>query len=264
MGTGFFLLHCLPLFAHNNPTMATKHCTECDKPFTRPNSWGWCERCWPFNYDPASFKEHHEQNIEQGKSLKKELGIPANVQTNRSPFSGAWIDDKWIGYYFEFYGVVIKPVPTETPPGVLIYFTNPEDPRNDWVEQLWQQKVTHDNTSVYGEVRWHPKRGERASLQGLEHAKGKADIDLIWRGLKQLPSVREEVKRGRPFGSVSYDLDTFLNRSIKAYQDLHLNLDKLPTQYDVAAELRLGRATFNRLLKTYGISWQQIRNSAGK
>jgi hypothetical protein len=248
--------------------MPIKHCANCEKPFTRPNSWDLCERCWMFNFDPKEFWEHVEQFAAEAKSLKKELGMPDDAQTNTIPipFSGARRGDEWKGYYYESFGIFYDFIPEKEPPtGVLIYEVDDVDnPTQGNIIQVWWQKVTHDATAVYGEVRWHPERGERIAIKGVEQAKSKQEIELIWKGLKMLPKVREEMRRGRPVGSVIFDRDSFLQHSIEVYRNLLHKDAEHPSQDDVALGLGIVRASLARYLNRYGITWEQIREEALK
>jgi hypothetical protein len=67
-------------------------------------------------------------------------------------------------------------------------------------------------------------------------------------------------KLGRPEGSTYLDRDLFLERSVAVYRELLSRMER-PTQYDVAEGIRVSRATFNRYLKAYGVTWMQIRKS---
>lgn len=242
--------------------MATQSCAECGKPFTRPNSFGWCERCWPFDYDPSLFGERLEQRIAENRTIAAQLGIPDDAQTNTIPMAGGLLNEKWIGYYFEYFGVVIKPIPAQRPPGILIEFTGSANSENNWIVQIWRQKVTHDATLAYGEILWQPNVGEQVAIKGLEHVKSKVEVELIWRGIALLSRVREELPIGRPIGSVIFDSTTFLNSAVEAYRDHLSKHAENPTQHDIAARLGIARSTFTDYLRRYKIQWRQIRQKA--
>jgi hypothetical protein len=242
--------------------MLKEQCILCEKPALRLDSQGLCERCSSLK---GKVEAWIEQSADEEAALKKELGIPDGALTNWIPFLGEWQSEDWQGYLFESFGIVFKPIPVEKPSGVLIHFGDSDNPTDeDWLVQVWQQKVTHTATTIYGEVRWHPEHGEQVSIKGIEQAKGKQDIDLIWNGLNLLPKVREEMRRGRPTGSVFLHRRQFLDDAIKAYREFLSTHDERPTQYDIAAALQIVRSTFSRYLKTYGISWDEIREGATK
>ncbi|HVF49686.1 MAG TPA: hypothetical protein VNA19_06345 [Pyrinomonadaceae bacterium] len=233
-------------------------------PFTRPNSLNLCESCWPFDYDPKLFLERLEQDTEEERNLRKALDIPADAITKTVPISGACINEQLRAYEFEMFGIVISPIPAEELLGYLILPTSEDNIQMDWLMQVWRQKVKHDATNFYGEVRWHPKSGERIAIKGLEHAGSKADIELIWTGLRLLNQVREKIRRGRPIGSRMLTPKRFVNASIKAYRESLSNHNKYPTQHDIFTSLYIPRATFYRYMKGYGITWKWIREKALK
>lgn len=69
---------------------------------------------------------------------------------------------------------------------------------------------------------------------------------------------KEKPKVGRPKGSTYLDRDLFLQRATAIYREL-MSENKRPTQWDVAERIHVSRPTFNRYLKTYGVTWMQIR-----
>lgn len=67
---------------------------------------------------------------------------------------------------------------------------------------------------------------------------------------------------GRPVGSTLFNRESFLQHAIEAYRKIMSRHEKHPAQYDVAAELLIARATLNRYLVSYSISWGDIRQLA--
>jgi hypothetical protein len=52
--------------------------------------------------------------------------------------------------------------------------------------------------------------------------------------------------------------ELFIAGSVEAYRKRLLKSDERPTQYYVAEERRISRATFNRQMAKYGVSWKEI------
>jgi DNA-binding NtrC family response regulator len=52
--------------------------------------------------------------------------------------------------------------------------------------------------------------------------------------------------------------ELFITVLREAYRNYLLQLGKRPTQYDVAEELSVSRATLNRKMERYGTSWTEI------
>ena len=78
----------------------------------------------------------------------------------------------------------------------------------------------------------------------------------------QQNSPQRVAKRGRPPGSTIFSRESFLEHAIEAYRKSLNKWEKHPSQHYVAAELLIARATFNRYLNTFGISWGEIRQLA--
>jgi uncharacterized protein YqfB (UPF0267 family) len=73
---------------------------------------------------------------------------------------------------------------------------------------------------------------------------------------------KKVAKRGRPSGSTIFNRQSFLEHAIEAYRKTMNRREKHPSQYDVAEELLIARATLNRYLNTFGVSWSDIKQLA--
>lgn len=213
---------------------------------------------------------------QQDHALKVELGFPNDATPVR--LMASWrIGKKKKTFHFELFGRYIDTAAEKNPVGIIVQPHGKHQSKDGLVFQVWRQTVTCDGSSVYGELHWQPDTGERNAIRGLTNTTSKQELDLIWEGLKLFSLVREKLiwissagstfkPLGRPIGSVTLTQNSFSYLAVEAYKKLHdLKLrdsSKFPTQQEVAQELLISRATLIRYLKSYAITWNDVRKKA--
>jgi hypothetical protein len=78
----------------------------------------------------------------------------------------------------------------------------------------------------------------------------------------QIAPNTQHSRPGRPVGSTIFDRDSLLKFAPEVYRKALDHEAGHPSQYTVASALGIGRATLNRYLVSYGISWGEIRQLA--
>jgi hypothetical protein len=193
-----------------------KPCGRCGGP-CHPNR-EICTECWLAEYDPSPTTSRAEFGAiwapaggrpspvdvrmtfellpdEQERALATELGMPPGAAWLRAGFEGAVYGPALQGYTLEFFGIPHR-LPT-LPDGPVVYLERltAEGRAVACNLQAWLTKVTYRGSSVYGEVRWHPARGETVSIGGLELGHGAQAVQDAQRGLTLLRG--SGVLRGR-------------------------------------------------------------------
>ena len=209
--------------------------------------------------------------------LIAELDMPSDSSTVRLKAPSWGVGKKGRIYHFELFGIYLGAPTTESSSGPIVEFRGKHKSEECKAFQVWQQSVICEGSRVRGEMRWHPSRGEQIAMYGLEHAKGKSEVEDIWEGIKLFPLVRQQlpwissegfkhVPAGRPRGSVALTRNSFIQMAVDAYKKIYENnyfgAGKHPTQTDVAQELLIARATLNRYIRSYGVTWKDIRKRA--
>jgi hypothetical protein len=186
-------------------------------------------------------------------ALVLELGMPIGARWIRLIFEGSATEDFFEGYRrkyaaIEFIGSVADTLP---PPGTR-WFVMSVDPGGEGtarlVLQLWRMRLFVKSSPVFGEMLWHPERGMKTTIKGLEHPHAKMDVDRAWQGL-----FHSYVRLGRRRGS--YKIPNFRERLSAVYRRWIDERDERPAQEDIAAELGISRSTLNRQLRIHDIAW---------
>jgi hypothetical protein len=124
------------------------------------------------------------------------------------------------------------------------------------VFQIWRRRVGRVGSSVRLEMTWHPDRGDRIVMSGLETEHKKRDIDDAWRGLKLFADV---MRLGRPQNTGLMSEEQFRQVLAQALRDLRREGRKI-TQLWVAQSMAMDRSTLLDYFNRYGVDWQQVRN----
>jgi hypothetical protein len=191
-------------------------------------------------------------------ALKSELGMPEGAVWRRLFAKGGVFGERWRGYDIVFFGMLVND--SDQLEGVCPLWRI-KDKSGEVLEtiQLWYQKVSHKESPVSCEIRWHPEKGESLDFPGLGSAKREYDITLAWRGKALLQKV---AKLGRSNGSSNLTRAEFEERAPKAYRKWVDMFGGEPTDVQFAEELGVSRATLYRYMTNYGVKMPQIRAKA--
>jgi hypothetical protein len=237
--------------------MSDSLCAECGEPVTLPNLQNLCSRCRFILNDPMYAQKRAE--AEARKAFMAELGMPQNALWKHIKEPGIWYGEQWQDYYIELFGMTPDYWPGLPCPWPFwrLFVTGGSGP--GIVVQVWNQKVFHNNSEVYGEIRWHPDHGKTTSIKGVELDSNKKEIDWAWRGIKLL---RHLVHGGRKVGTTIFNAGDFITHSIKGYRELLDKYGEHPSDNSLASYLGISRATFYRYLKAFDTPLSQIRIEA--
>jgi hypothetical protein len=117
----------------------------------------------------------------------------ARLRWKRLRLRGAIFGPRYRGYELELFGMTAPLSPTWPPPWPFWRLVVPGDAGPGITVQIWQQIVHFEGCPLWGEIRWHPERGERVTIHGLEQRHTKDDLKRVHVGLRLL---REVVRGG--------------------------------------------------------------------
>jgi len=204
-------------------------CAACGRPYALENPSGLCPECRLTRQQPG-----HPLAKQEREALIAELGMPdeARLCWKRLRLRGAIFGPRYRGYELELFGMTVPPPPTWPPPWPFWRLGVPSGAGPGITVQIWQQIVRFEGCPLWGEVRWHPERGERVTIHGLEQRHTKDDLKRVHLGLRLL---REAVRGGgRPPGTGTFaGRDEFLVALAEAIRALRQNR-RLVTQETVA------------------------------
>jgi hypothetical protein len=191
-------------------------------------------------------------------NLKELLGIPSNALLRYLNTSGAVFGVRWQNYTLRFVGIVIEQ-PAEEECTWPFWCISDEKGNDLECVQVWYQRVSCLSTPVYCDVRWQPEQGETVTFPNLENARRNRDVTAAWRGRMLLRKLNP---RGRPESSVSLTKDQFIERAPMICSKWLEQFGNMPTDVQLAEELHISRATLYRYMERYGLSLNQIRDTA--
>lgn len=201
--------------------------------------------------------------------LRDELGMPIGNRMVQSQISVEALPSfgrKWRGWTVVLTGRVMDHLPDD-PYGSPSWPWYSEDlAGGERIIQVWQIAVHPPTGNAYLARRWHPERGDTIALHGLERVAHPAEARAALLGLELLRKVDLARLPGRKVGTKNYTEAEFRVRYPAAYAKEAADLEKrgeqgLPTQYDVAARLGIGKRTLERYLNDdYHLPWPPSRS----
>ena len=179
-------------------------------------------------------------------------GLPSG-QVVTVTAEGAAFNPAWANMRFCFYGRRVGDVNelADGAPWLTI-----DDGPGAMIAEIWLQRVYVAGCETFGEVLWTPAGGQEFSFRNVTRRRSTdeyAKIDAAMRALAQV------TKRGRPAGSGDWTPERFraeLQRAIAQVQ----GAGEVLTQEAVTTSMFLDVRHFQRLLKHYGYSWQDVRS----
>jgi hypothetical protein len=195
---------------------------------------------------------------QEALDLKAELGMPKDAIWRRLFAKGGVFGEQWRDYDVVFFGILVNDSERLNASCPIWRISTRSGKVNETI-QLWYQKVTHRESPVSCEIRWHPEKGEAITFTGLENVKREREITLGWRGKALL---RKAAKLGRSADSSNLTKAEFEERAPRAYRKWVDRFGGEPTDVQLAEELGVSRATLYRYLKNYDIKINQIRAKA--
>lgn len=231
-------------------------CVACGQAYALENSAGLCPACRLVRQHPNQPLARQRREAQEREALMAELGMPPEARQlwKRIRLRGAVFGPRYQGYALDLFGLSV-PSPSTWPP-----------PWPYWrlagiVVQLWQQLVRFEGCPLWGEVRWHPERGEQVTIHGLEERHSPDDLKRVHLGLRLL---REAVRGGRPKGTGTFEsreaFQAVVAPAVRELRRRGLN----PTTGAVRRYLRprlgdIDRAQFTRWYQSFGWrTWQDF------
>lgn len=221
-------------------------CAHCGMPNAAAKRSTICPACQYEERDPKRAERQAQ------RELMTELGMPDDAIWKRIVYRGAWFDELWAPYSVDMFGMSVDHMPNPCPWPFWRMFA--PGGSGAITVQIWRQEIRCGAIPAFVEARWHPERGETIGMIGLERVTSIRDAQKALRGLKLLRLLDQ---RGRKAGR-EIPPDQFNTELIKAYKQVLARLGHRPTQYDVAAEMGMGRSTLTDYLRDYkefGIGW---------
>ncbi|MSP14313.1 MAG: hypothetical protein EXR62_15335 [Chloroflexi bacterium] len=205
-----------------------------------------------------------DEEYEQHKKLKAELGIPDEADCFQVKIPWQHFGKGWLGYWLQCFGPFVD-VPAPGPWKYLRIRGNLNE--EDFVVQFWQQQIYYLGLPVYGEILWHPERGYYStSIKGLEKLFGTPElynaIRIAYKGLRLMEGW---IRGGRPVGTGYYknaeDFRDSLYPTIRAL----LQQGKSATRQEVAEMLNCDDSQLGRWVKNFlGMKWVDVRQEVQK
>jgi hypothetical protein len=172
-------------------------CDDCGK-FVAPYDLNKLCRCFWKKKSNHKTVQGHPRKLEREK-LMEELGMPSNANFVRLELDGKAFGDKGRGYFADIFGVGIqKPLEPDSDYPFFIIL-EPDGSKSDYHVQLWLQRISYENSQVYGEIRFHPDRGCAYAIKGEVQKSSREEILRAYRGfaaLARLPKLLSSA--GRP------------------------------------------------------------------
>lgn len=177
------------------PPAGPYSCAECGQSYSQENRLGRCPVCRLIRQRPDHPLARQRREAREREALMAELGMPpeARLRWKRLRLRGAIFGPRYQGYDLELFGMTAPPPPTWPPPWPFWRLAVPGDAGPGITVQVWRQAVRFEGCPLWGEVRWHPERGERVTIHGLEQPHTRDDIQRVHLGLRLL---REVVRGG--------------------------------------------------------------------
>ena len=182
---------------------AERTCAACGGPLEGLHAGEMCAGCAFAARVPGSELARRREAARVRAALMAELGMPPDApyfHTTIRPQGG-----EWNGYTLELLGMDVDRMPWPCPwPFWRMYAPGG---RYALVKQIWLRRVRCPDTPAYVEARWHPERGERIAVLGLEHTTRAGEEE---RALRALALLRHYDERGRPKGGTNLTRAEFL------------------------------------------------------
>lgn len=121
-------------------------------------------------------------------------------------------------------------------------------------------RVYRQDSTVVGELRWHPKTGHVASIHGPKIVDwDRDDVEKMHTAMRRLVLLSTQI--GRPLGSGKLD-DLPPEAIIDEYRRLREAGGDRVTHLDLATRLGVSESTLRRYRKKHGLEWRHMQASA--
>jgi hypothetical protein len=149
--------------------------------------------------------------------LHNELGLPPDQPLSRvEMLTDPWFGKSWADWRYEAFGIFVSNDmwgPTARPPWPALRI-EAEDEASAITLQAWLQYVWRNDSPLGIERRWHPVRGQRDHVTGLEHHHTAAQRTQVWRGLDLLNLVLDQQKPGAKPGDRVTEARALIEKTI--------------------------------------------------